>query len=383
MRLILSVLFAFFFATTLVSGQSTRKILKLAIKETKQNPLPAYFAVVEHKHALVAFPDTLRGYSWYNPEEPSRFLSYNSNFHYYKQDSLQSLINDTAYQSVNDMPGSFLSSENGGVLPSRISAPLEILAEFYVRAKKLERHDSLIGGSKVYILKLTLDDHFEKMVSMNIHNQSETIWIDSATSKIIRYAHVQYWDNSPNYTYCKISYPTQVELEQELARFQMKFQKVPRKISTPNERIDWQVGDTMQITSFRTLQNDSFHLSNSPQDIYLFDFWYTSCFPCVRAIPQNNRLDSVLRQNNSQLLGVTVHHQSDSFLNAFAEKRNINYDLLVVDSENHPPEFPILGYPTYILVNRQGIILYIESGAGEKYDKKLEEDILAIIHAEK
>ena len=106
-------------------------------------------------------------------------------------------------------------------------------------------------------------------------------------------------------------------------------------------------------------------------DLVLIDFWGTWCKPCVSAIPHLVELQNRLGGKRLTVLGIASEQGPPATRAAAVTKAakqfGINYPVLLsgMDGENCPLQeaLHIQAFPTLILVDRQGHILWRDQGA--------------------
>ena len=111
-------------------------------------------------------------------------------------------------------------------------------------------------------------------------------------------------------------------------------------------------------------------------DILIIDFWGTWCAPCVSEIPHYNAIDREYRDKGVHLIGLTAQsgeaEEVAEWLEA-DESHNITYQLVMVNDELINTFGPILGYPTTILIDKDGTIIKRWIGAGANKSDRIRE----------
>ena len=103
----------------------------------------------------------------------------------------------------------------------------------------------------------------------------------------------------------------------------------------------------------------------------LLDFWATWCPPCMEQIPFIKSLRDSYSEDDLVIIGVSGDHNRSHFDKVIKEKQ---MDWMhIYDKTNFPAKFNIRSYPTLILINDQGVIMYIGNHGVEKVKKLLEE----------
>lgn len=112
-------------------------------------------------------------------------------------------------------------------------------------------------------------------------------------------------------------------------------------------------------------------LSELKGSVVVLDFWYISCYPCLKAIPELNRLYAKFKERDVTMIGVNTMDSKDKVF-AFSKERNINYSSTYKSAEI-ASLFGIKAFPTTIVINKEGIVEWVEEGWDKGYEKKLEQ----------
>jgi len=116
-------------------------------------------------------------------------------------------------------------------------------------------------------------------------------------------------------------------------------------------------------------------LSSLQGKVVLIHFWATWCSFCISQIPQLNEWAQNYQKDGLEIIGLTRYYNSVEgknasneaeldFISKFKEKFKIQYPIAVAkDAINHH-NYSVQALPTTVLIDRNGIVRYIESGAG-------------------
>jgi thiol-disulfide isomerase/thioredoxin len=131
----------------------------------------------------------------------------------------------------------------------------------------------------------------------------------------------------------------------------------------PAERTlkDFQLPDTQgKMVAFHDLD----------ADLVLIDFWGTWCAPCRKSIPHLNEIQQTLGGKKIQVIGIacerTPAKDRAAKVALSVKELKIQYPVLVTGMDGHCPvqeAFQIQFYPTMVLLDRQGRIVWREQGA--------------------
>ncbi len=106
-------------------------------------------------------------------------------------------------------------------------------------------------------------------------------------------------------------------------------------------------------------------LSDFQGKLVVLDFWATWCPPCEFEIPVLNALYDSHRDRDVVVLGVSVDTDGPEAIRAYAEKRQVRYQILL-GSESLAREFGAPGFPSLIIVGPDGFIRSMHVGLVEQ-----------------
>jgi thiol-disulfide isomerase/thioredoxin len=90
--------------------------------------------------------------------------------------------------------------------------------------------------------------------------------------------------------------------------------------------------------------------------VVLLEFWFKNCGPCIAAVPELNGLKNKYNGLPFELIGINAEDtQKDALW--FVEKRKVSYTTVYEGNET-AKIYGISGYPTTVLLDKKGIVLY-------------------------
>ena len=98
-------------------------------------------------------------------------------------------------------------------------------------------------------------------------------------------------------------------------------------------------------------------------DLVYVDFWYIGCGPCMRALPHLAHMEEEFGPAGFHVLGVN-HHQEAKTVKRYLDRRELDVPQVILDSL--PEGYPVVAYPTWFLVDRDGSIIERNMGYGEE-----------------
>jgi peroxiredoxin len=118
-------------------------------------------------------------------------------------------------------------------------------------------------------------------------------------------------------------------------------------------------------------EGDSLRLTDLRGKIVFMDFWYVGCHPCQLAVPAIEKMyEEFGRDGDVVFLGVNpVDKKDDSFLKKFLASRGVKYKILLAD-RSVPEAYGVTGYPTFFIIDREGVIRWSAVGYAEGYEEE-------------
>ena len=147
------------------------------------------------------------------------------------------------------------------------------------------------------------------------------------------------------------------------------------EVPIENDATKWiEIGDTIRnINEFwnnLSIIPVSSQLEKSPKkaELILMDFWYKSCYPCLKAFPKLQSLSNKYSGKGLTVIGVNPIDTSKSLLSKMLLNNKISYANYQIKNDS---TFQINSYPT-VLILENGVVIYEESGYSENLMSELE-----------
>ncbi|WP_303317268.1 TlpA disulfide reductase family protein [Flavivirga abyssicola] len=111
--------------------------------------------------------------------------------------------------------------------------------------------------------------------------------------------------------------------------------------------------------SFRSIRGRSFKSKNLLGKVVVLNFWFTTCPPCKKEIPELNELKEKFKDKEVEFIAVALdlEYKLDEFL------RNTPFEYNIIeDGRWVANKFDITSYPTNIIIDKKGVYQFIKTG---------------------
>lgn len=160
------------------------------------------------------------------------------------------------------------------------------------------------------------------------------------------------------------------------------------------------IGLEMPEFSATSISGTLFNAETLRGKVVVINFWFIGCLPCMKEIPYLNELHQKYKDEDFVLLSIAPHVAQDlidfnsdsataySGIRKFLANAKIEYEIIAEcqertvtgggtigpDCNSISGLFNIKGFPTTVIVNKDGVVAYTTSGFAANIDMLEEED---------
>ena len=125
--------------------------------------------------------------------------------------------------------------------------------------------------------------------------------------------------------------------------------------------------------SITTLSGEFLTLEDLKGKVVLIDFWATWCKPCLLATPGLAKIAKKFKDEPFVILGISADRERDAWKN-FVDENKLDWPHFLDAKRTMANGFGVTGYPSYILLDHEGIVRFTKVGWGPTTDGEIESE---------
>jgi peroxiredoxin len=121
-----------------------------------------------------------------------------------------------------------------------------------------------------------------------------------------------------------------------------------------------------------TTADKNISLSGYKGKLVLIDFFYKSCYSCMKAIPMLDSLYAKYKKDGLQVIGIDPEDSLDKATKHFISVAGFNYPVVLDEKQQAAKNYQVSLYPTTYLIDKNGKVIYASVGFDESMKGELE-----------
>ncbi|QQE13538.1 TlpA family protein disulfide reductase [Planctomycetota bacterium] len=119
------------------------------------------------------------------------------------------------------------------------------------------------------------------------------------------------------------------------------------------------VGKPAPTFSFQSHQGTTYNLQDYKGKVVLLDFWFKRCGWCIVAMPTINDIVNQFKNKDVIVLGM---NKGDSVKDIIRTEEIMNAQYESIQAQTLAQSYSIEGYPTFVIIDKQGIVQHVFVG---------------------
>ncbi len=157
---------------------------------------------------------------------------------------------------------------------------------------------------------------------------------------------------------------------------------IEKKEGEPNEKnisfrftsVEGLKGQYAPYFNEKNLDGEEYSTTTLYNKIVVIKFWFLSCAPCLEEIPELNQLVQKFEDNDDVVFIAPATDENEA-VKKFIARRQFDYTILTNAYDIHG-DFKVSGYPTHLVIGKDGNVKEVVSGKNVSTFEILEEAIL-------
>lgn len=127
-----------------------------------------------------------------------------------------------------------------------------------------------------------------------------------------------------------------------------------------------------------TLDNQQLNNEILKGKVVLLNFWFTSCPGCKVEYPGLQTLKERFR-NQEEVVFISIANDNAEFLENFLKKNPLDFKHVASGKPIADKDFKVLGYPTNIIVDQNGVVQHVKIGGSPQSADDIEYEMKVLL----
>ncbi len=133
----------------------------------------------------------------------------------------------------------------------------------------------------------------------------------------------------------------------------------------------------MPVFQLQNLKNDWIQFEDvKGEKLTVIDFWATWCQPCIRSIPELNKIAEDLKGEGVNFVGISIDGpRNQSKISPFVRSMGIGYPILRDINSEAMTDMNVTSVPTLLIIDSNGELVYTHEGFRPGDEKVIRSEI--------
>lgn len=120
----------------------------------------------------------------------------------------------------------------------------------------------------------------------------------------------------------------------------------------------------------KTIDNELYNLGSKQEHIFVVNFWFIGCAPCRKELPMLNHL-ATANINDSSIVFISVSTDTEDAIKYVRKRLDLKFKQ-VVKGQPIVSLFQIKGFPTNLVIDMNGKIIFYKTGFTSEIESELQ-----------
>jgi len=236
-------------------------------------------------------------------------------------------------------------------------APEELFPGFI--SMKEAKKQGVIPSSELEIKIVDPDGNALEMMDMMTYTMSSDFHAHYYIHKETGQMGIHYQNNTPEQKVVMEKFLSQTMAEAKAERLE-------------EQKNDPRLGTKLPQFSVQPLAGGKLSSKSLKKQVKVLNFWFVDCPPCRKEIPNLNALMKSYDSNSVSFIGFALDDKER--LSEFLKDTPFDYNI-IAESHSFAKENNVKAYPTNMVVDRDGTIIYVSTGYTDEIEAELHEAI--------
>lgn len=128
------------------------------------------------------------------------------------------------------------------------------------------------------------------------------------------------------------------------------------------QKISYKMGKQISPFEYKDLNGNIVNSEKIKGKIIVLNIWSTTCAPCIKEIPQLNKLVERMKNKDIVFIGLAFNSPESVLLKSFLPQHPFLYQIVSANGD----DYSIRSFPTHIVINKDQIVVGVFEGGSEE-----------------
>lgn len=143
-------------------------------------------------------------------------------------------------------------------------------------------------------------------------------------------------------------------------------------LSQPTSSSSFPIGQKFKGEKLTTITGEKIDLSLLGEKVYVINFWFISCPPCKKEMPELNQIVEKYKGKDVVFVGIALDDKAS--LKKFLQTTPFNYQI-VANGNAYASKYDVSGFPTNVVIGKDGLVKFSTTGLASNTIQWLDKSI--------